>query len=113
MYVQIDSSVNNIYGSRVRTDYPLIIGCKVTTKNPIIQIKVYFAVIFLLRARQYHTFGMYCLTLRELQIFLDTFHADNILTFNISGIVIDNCFVYRFSFYIENSIRSEKLRSRF
>jgi hypothetical protein len=38
MYVQIDSSVNNVYGSRVRTDYPLIIGCKVTTTNRNMQI---------------------------------------------------------------------------
>lgn len=94
-------------------NYPLIIACKDTTKNPIIQIKVYFAVIFLLRARKLHTPGMYCLTLRELQIFLNAFYADNILTFNISGIVIDNCFVYCFSFYIENSIASKKLHCRF
>ena len=40
MYVQIGSSVNNMYGSRARRratlarkDQPLLIGCKDTTKN--------------------------------------------------------------------------------
>ncbi len=83
-------------------------------KKSIYTNKSIFFAVFLLRARKLHTLEMYCLTLRELlQIFLDAFHADNILTFNISGIVIDNCFVYRFSFYIENSITSKKLRCRF
>jgi len=95
-------------------NYPLIIACKDTTKNPNMQTNLCFCRIFLLRAHEIHTLEMYCLTQRKLlQIFLNAFHADNILTFDPSGIVIDDCFVYCFSFYIEDSITSKKIRCRF
>ena len=105
---------NNIFMFACAIDYSLIIACKGTSKIWNTQKNFCFFVVFCFRARNLHSFGTYCLIRRKLlHILLDAFYADNILAFDPSGIVIDNCFVYCFSFYIENRISSKKLRCRF
>lgn len=114
MYVQIGSSVIICY---VRVRETLAAANRLQRYNKKLKYTkefMFFVDFFYFCACKLHTFGMYCLTLRELlQIFLDAFHADNILAFEETGVVIDNGFVYCFSFYIEDSITSKKIRCRF